>query len=223
MDINYLLVTFIAILIICIIRGARKGMLRIVYGIIAWIFLICFVNYASAIVASYLSVSTDIPAVIQENISTHLTDRYNESEEKEEGTGEEAVMVLVPATIKAEIEETVQESIQSTIKLISEELTEAAINGISTIVSVIAGIIIIFIVGKIIAAIGLVPGLRDVNRLLGIIAGFMEGMLITWLLMYIASCFPASGLGSFVIENAQKDQLLYYIYQNNIIAGIIGI
>ena len=84
------------------------------------------------------------------------------------------------------------------------------------------GILVIYIIDKIIKGIGLVPGIRDVNRLLGVIAGLIEGMLAIWLLMYIASCFPASAVGHFVIENAEKDQLLYFVYENNLIARIIG-
>lgn len=223
MELNYLLIACIVILLACIIRGAHRGMLRIVFGVVGWIFIICFINYSSDYVTSYISDNTKVPTVVQEHITTHLTDKYNTSEEKEAGTGEDAVMQVVPNYIKEKVTETVQSSIEATINFISQELTTAAIKGIATIVSIVAAILFLFILDKIIKAIGLVPGIKDVNRLLGIIAGVAEGMLIIWLLMYIASCFPASTLGEFVIKNAEKDQLVYFIYQNNLIARIIGI
>ena len=223
MELNYLLIIFVIVMLFCIIRGARKGMLRIIFGLCAWILLICFVNYGTAIAASYIEASTSVPTFIEERLDIHLHERYTKAEEKEAGTGENAVMVLVPERLKATIEESIQESIDIAINIIAEELTKAAIKGISTILCVILGIIIIFILDKIIKAIGFVPGVKDVNRLLGIIAGFLEGMLIIWLVMFIADCFPASVMGRFVIDNSENDQILYFIYQNNIIERIIGI
>lgn len=222
MDINYLLVSIVIILLICIIRGASKGILRIVFGLIGWIFLICFVNYGSEFVSNYMTDKTGIPELVQESIDNHLHKRYLDSEEKEVGSGENAVMVVVPEYIKEKIVESVRTSIDATISFIASELTLTAIKGISIILCVIVGILIIFIIDKIIKTIGLVPGVKDVNRLLGILAGFGEGMIIVWLLMFIADCFPSSAIGAFVLENLNDDQLLAFIHNNNIIKGIIG-
>ena len=223
MELNYLLIAFAIILLICVIRGATRGMLRIVFGLVAWIFLICFVNFGSDIFCSYLGANTTIPYIIEDNLNVHLHDRHNASEEKEVGSGEDAVLGIIPGSIKEKVEESVQNSIDSTISVISKELSDAAIKGISTIVCVVVGILIIFILDKLIKALGFVPGVKDVNRFLGIVAGFFEGMLLIWLLMFFANCFPASTFGRFIIENAENDQILYFIYQNNIIERIIGI
>ena len=222
MDINYLLIVIAIIMLFFVVRGARRGMMRIVFGVLAWVFLICFVNYSSNMIGFYLSNSTSLPYTIEESLVTHLTEKYTYSEEVEAGSGEDALLSMVPTSIKDEITQSVQNSIDTTIRLIATELTDAAINGISTILAVLAGILLIFLLDKIIKGIGLVPGIKDVNRLLGLIAGFVEGMMAVWLLMYIASCFPTSAIGQFVICNAEKDQLLYFVYQNNIIARIIG-
>ena len=223
MEYNILLIIFILLMISCIIRGATKGMLRIVFGMVAWIFLIIFVNYAGEFTTGYITSSTAIPSTIQETIDEHLHQKYTESEEKEAGTGQDAVMHMVPKNIQEKITESVQSSIDATIKLIAEELSLAAIKGISTIVCVIAGVLIIFLLSKLVRLIGLVPGVKDINRILGVAAGFAEGMLITWLMMFIADCFPASAMGQFIITNAEADQMLFFIYQNNIIERIIGI
>jgi uncharacterized membrane protein required for colicin V production len=207
----------------CVIRGTRRGMLRILFGIVAWVFLLCFINFGSDFATNYIMGNTDVPGIIQQNIDAHLHERYNESEGKEPGTGNEAILGVVPSTIKDTITTTIQESIDQTISLIAEELSRAAIKGISTILCVVLGILLIYLLDKLIKAIGFVPGVRDVNRLLGFIAGFIEGMLIVWLIMYIADCFPASALGRFVAINIDNDQILKFIYENNIIEQIIGI
>lgn len=220
---NPVLMVFIVLMLFCIIRGAKRGMLRIVYGLVSWIFLICFVNFACGLVSDYLNVNTPIPTMVQESIVSHLKDKYESSEQEEAGTGTDAVMKLVPASVREKLDETIQTSIDTTIQLISAELSETAIHGIAMVISVIAGTLVLFLLSKLIALLGLVPGIRGVNRSLGVIAGFGEGMLITWVCMYLADCFPTTELGSYIIEKTQVEPILTLVYESNIIERIIGI
>ena len=223
MEINYLLVIFGIILLISIIRGATKGMLRIVFGIVAWVILILFVNYGSTYVHDYINVNTQIPVVVQEKINERLHDKYTLSEEEQAGTGEDAVLFSVPARIRNKVMETVRNSVEETITLIALELTDAAIKGISTIICVVAGILLLIIIDKLLKLIGLVPGIHGFNRTLGIVAGLLEGLLIIWLLMYIADCFPTTTYGEFIHEYTESSQILLVLKETNIIARIIGI
>ena len=223
MEINYLLVIFGIILLISIIRGATKGMLRIVFGIVAWVMLILFVNYGSTYVHDYINVNTQIPVVVQEKINERLHDKYTLSEEEQAGTGEDAVLFSVPARIRNKVMETVRNSVEETITLIALELTDAAIKGISTIICVVAGILLLIIIDKLLKLIGLVPGINGFNRTLGIVAGLLEGLLIIWLLMYIADCFPTTTYGEFIHDYTESSQILLVLKETNIIARIIGI
>ena len=223
MEVNYLLIVCAVIMLICVIRGATKGMLRIVFGLVAWIALICFVNFGSEYVSNYIYNRTEVTQMINERIAEHLKERYNESEENEAGSGQESIIIMVPSNIREKIDQTVQSSIDSTISVVASELTFITIRGISIVISLVVGAILLYIISRIIVALGYAPGIRDVNRLLGIIAGLIEGMLIIWLIMFIADCFPASALGYFVANNVENDQILFSIYQNNLIERIIGI
>lgn len=220
---NPVLLIFIILMLTCTIRGAKRGMLRIIYGIISWIFLIWFVNFACGVISDYLNVNTPIPTMVQESIGTHLKEKYDLSEEKEVGTGTDAVLKLVPASVQEKLDETIQTSIDATIQLISKELSDTAIHGISIIISIIVGTLVLFILNWLIQVLGFVPGIRGANRTLGIVAGLLEGFLITWLCMYLADCFPSSDLGSYIIEKTLADPLLTHVYQINVIEQIIGI
>ena len=218
MEFNLLFIIFIIVMLLFIIRGANRGMIRIIYSLVAWGFLIIFVNYAS-----YLTLHTELPSHVEELIGDHLHKKYEASEEKEAGSGQDAVISVVPEFIMKDIEQSVQTSIDNTIKAISEDLTGSAIKGISTILSIAIGIILIVLVDTLLRAIGFVPGLRDVNKLLGVIAGAAEGLLFTWLIMYLANCFPATTTGQFIITYAKANQVMNIIYTNNPIERIIGI
>ena len=130
---------------------------------------------------------------------------------------------IVPAAIKDKVNDSIQTSIDATITLISKELSDTAIHGISMLIALIVGTLALFLISKVIRLIGFVPGIRDVNRLLGIIAGFIEGLLITWLCMYLANCFSTMDLSIYIVEKIKVEPILSYIYENNIIERIIGI
>lgn len=220
---NPVFIIFIVLMAYCTIKGALKGMLMIVYRMVSWIFLICFINFACGFVSDYITNDTVIPVFVQERISEHLLEKYQVSEQEEEGTGNDAVLKLVPASIQEKVKDSIQTSIDSTITLISKELSDTAIRGISMLIAIIVGTLILFLICKVIRVVGLVPGIRDVNRLLGIIAGFIEGLLITWLCMYLVDCFSTTDLSIYIVEKINVEPVLSYIYENNIIAEIIGI
>ena len=220
---NPLVIIFILLMIFCIIRGARKGILKILYGMISWILLLWFVNTACVYISDYLNVSTPLPTVIQDHIFTNLNSKYENTEAIEAGTGMDAVMKLIPEPLKLSINETIHNSIEATIHAITLELSETAIKGISIIISVIVGVLILFILDKVINLLGNLPGIYSVNMILGIVAGLVEGLLVTWFCMYLADCFPTTLFGQFIISNSKGNDLMNYVYQTNLIEQIIGI
>ena len=220
---NPVLIAFLILMVVCIIRGLHKGMLRIIYGMISWIFIIWFVNFTFSEVSNYLYESTNIPAFVQETIAGNLTKKYEASEAEQEGTGEDAMLKMVPASIKDKIDEGIHNTVESTIAFVSKELCDTAIRGISTITSMLIGVLVVFLLRKLIIFIGRVPGIKEVNKTLGFAAGCLEGMLITWLIMYLADCFPTTDWGHYVLDNIAVDPLLTHVYQMNVITRIIGI
>ncbi len=220
---NPLVIIFILLMLFCIIRGARKGILKILYGMISWILLLWFVNTACVYISDYLNVSTPLPTIVQAHILTNLNEKYENTEAIESGTGMDAVMKLIPEPLRLSINETIHNSVEATIQAITEELSETAIKGISILISVILGVLVLFILNRLINLLGNLPGINSVNTVLGIVAGFIEGLLITWLCMYIADCFPTTMFGQFIIANSKGNDLMNYVYQINIIEQIIGI
>lgn len=220
---NPLLISFILVMAFCIIRGARKGIMRIIYGMISWILLLWFVSTACGYISEYLNVNTQIPTIVQQSIFSNLQEKYNATESVEEGTGLSAVMQILPEDLRATIDQTIHNSIEVTIQNISSKLSENAIRGISTIISVLLGVLLLFILDRLIKLLGNIPGVNGVNTALGVAAGFVEGLLITWLCMYLADCFPASSFGQFVLSNCNQNQFMNYVYQINLIKQIIGI
>ena len=96
-------------MIFCIVRGAKKGMLRIIYGLISWILLLWFVNTACGYISDYLNVNTSIPTIMQEAILSNISERYEENEQTQQGTGIEGVVNILPYSVRERIDATAQE------------------------------------------------------------------------------------------------------------------
>ena len=129
-------------MIFFMVRGAHRGMIRIIYSLVAWIFLLLFVNYGKVYVADYIKIHTEIPTRVENAIDGHLHTKYEHSEAEEVGSGRDAVLYIVPEFAKDDIETSIENSIDNIIKAVAKELSDAAINGISNILLIAVGIII---------------------------------------------------------------------------------
>ena len=220
---NYVLIIFLLILLYCLINGARKGVIRIVFGLIAWAFVLWFINFSIPYISDAIYSNTTISQDIKDNIDEHLHETYSDSESEDEGSGNDAILALIPSSLQEMAQEQMQSSIDAAISVIAEELTTTAIQGIATLIGVIIAILIVFLVGKLVNLIGLIPGLKEVNRFFGAFAGLLEAALIIWFILYIADCFPTSAFGEFILNGVNGDEMLTYIYDHNLIKTIVGI
>ena len=82
--------------------------------------------------------------------------------------------------------------------------------------SLIVVSIIVSIIGNVLESIARLPGLNSINKLGGIIAGLVKGIIIVYIAMFVIGMLP---IKSFKGVSAQvKDSYIGgYIYNNNII------
>ena len=121
MDINILLVIFIVLMLFFVVRGAQRGVIRIIYSLVAWICLLLFVNYGKVYVADYIKIHTEIPTRVEKAIDGHLHTKYEHSEEEEVGSGRDAVLSIVPEFAKDDIETSIENSIDNIIKAVASK------------------------------------------------------------------------------------------------------
>lgn len=214
---NYFFIICILIMFACFIAGTHRGMLKIIYGIIAWVFVFWFVNFANPYVLEALNEHTNIEVVINEKITERLELKYEESEKEEEGSGKMAVYNIIPLTLRESFNEIVKDSVDKFIETVASAFTDLAMKGVAAVLSIILAYLIIWLIGKILILVNFMPGLNQVNRLLGGITGLLEGLLIIWIIMFVADMFPTSLIGQVVVENVSSNEILLTIYDNNFI------
>ncbi len=221
MTINALVIIFLILALICALSGVNKGMLRTIFSLIAWILLLWFINYSSPLISAYIVDNTAISQTIESQISDSLKTKYDNAELKEAGSGQDRILLLIPSNIKNEISDTIEDSVDTVIEFVAKELTQSAVNGLSVILALVVGFIIIKLIDLILKAVTKIPGLSALDRVLGLIVGLVKGLLLIWLILFIADCFPATALGSYIISSCQDNSVLLYLYEYNGISNII--
>lgn len=66
------------------------------------------------------------------------------------------------------------------------------------------------------------PLISSADKLLGIVAGVLEVILFLWTMYSLILLYGCGELGQWVLEGTQKSRILTLIYENNLLAPIIG-
>lgn len=233
---NWVLILVIAILAGYTLAGFSKGFLKIVYSLVSWIVILVVVIVATPYIENYLKNDTGIynkviaycEEAIREQAQKQLTER-----------GEGAAEALSENELFTVIADKIPEELLENLKMQATELTdewmddqglynktavamaELLIQGISTFVAIILGVIISIMISALLGFISHLPIIGFTNRILGLAAGAVNGLLIVWIAFYLVAVLCTTKLGSTVITQICENELLLYLYENNIVLALL--
>lgn len=100
------------------------------------------------------------------------------------------------------------------------------------VMNVIAMVLLLCLVGVIRHVLNLVffsakalsglPIISWVDKLLGIVVGVFETVLLLWTLYILAAIFEMGTVGEILLNNTQSSPILLWIYQHNYLAWAVG-
>lgn len=224
-NISFFNMSFIVAVIIMIFlcyRGYKKGLLYVVFGVIAMIFMVLFTAIAEPTVTIFIRENTPIEENLHKLIEEDLEKRADTIIIENGGAGAEDFINALPEALSSRINETANTAKDTVIETTADALCYRALTGMSSILTMIAGIVIVLIVRAIVLAIGRAPVIRGINKFLGFIAGFAEGIMVIWVILFFASRFVSSTLGHTIIEDCGENFVLAYLYNFNPIVWFLG-
>jgi hypothetical protein len=229
---NWLLILVILVIAANIVIGYRKGFLRVAYSLVEWVLILIFINWASPYVTDFLVTQTGI----SERIEAHCTEQIRQSMEEALGNGiqedpgnqeensqenlTEAQLEELGVRLPASLFGAVLEKSGAYSKL-AEQVTDLAVRGISYLLTLIVALLLFYWLRKALHLIDKIPILNGVNRLIGIIAGLIKGLLLTWIGFALVAAFAGTVWGKFLISYIYEAPILTWLYDNNIILTII--
>jgi uncharacterized membrane protein required for colicin V production len=219
---NLLLILVLALFVGNIIWGYKKGFLRVAYSLVAWVILLAAVSWVTPYVSEFVVNSTEIDTSIQQGITTKL----------QEVVADADVEIKLPEVISTNIlgieasmdgdvliDQALQES--GAYEEVSLKLTMLVINAACFIVVFIVTKIILTIIEKILGFIHKLPLIGDADALLGVIAGAIKALVITWVVMAVVALLSTTEYGGIIVAMIYESIPLAWLYENNLILNLM--
>lgn len=140
-----------------------------------------------------------------------------------EGTDQEDLIsgLPLPASIKETLLENKNEGIKNINEYIVEYMTGIIINALAFILTFIAIRIILWAISLALDLISKLPVLNQINKMAGLAAGILHGLIIVWLLFLLLTVFGGSELGQKAFAMIDDSAILSAIYNNNLLLGFV--
>lgn len=230
---NWVLLLVLLILGYNIIRGYRKGFLRIVYSLVSWVIVLTFVTVTTPYINTYLMEYTTLYEQIEKKCSEQIKKSV---EEKQKSVQSENSLdnqelsqfgIMLPDSVVNDIFDktgNVAGEIMAQSGLydeIAKRIAEFVVEGIAFLIALVAAWTIVHIIARMLRIVSRIPVLSGVNRTLGVFAGGIYGVILVWIGFYIVAVTSTSELGGMLVTYIYQSNLLKYLYENNAILTIV--
>lgn len=169
--------------------------------------------------------------VINESTDEDVVDSYVAEEFAKEPTKSEQVGIIeelkVPMFLKEALIENNNNEMQKKLK--TDGFYKYIAKYSSYIIASVLSFIILYILVQctlsllsvIIGAVLELPIINMVNRMGGLVLGFIEAILITWVLFLLMSIFVNTEFVQMVVKQIEDSVFLSYLYSNNMLLNVI--
>ena len=229
---NWVLMIVLLLLIWEMMRGYRRGFLRTIYSLVSWIIVLVFVMWATPYIDTFLLEHTSL----YEKIEMYCADEVRQSAEKsaEQAVGQNAGYESL-AELGLNLPEGVLNDILEKTGAAADEFLESSgvydqiakgmagfmVEGISFFIALIAAWILVYFISQLLGIVSKIPIIHGLNKILGIFAGGIYGVILVWIAFYLIALSSASELGGVLISYIYQNTLLQFLYENNLIISIM--
>lgn len=236
---NWLLIIVILVLAGNIVWGFSRGFLRVIYSMLAWIAILVFVTWATPYVANVLTEKTNIDNRIESNLDEKLHelvigDTNGQKEDREPdaqnpGQGKknyrDLQMKLPDAVINKlfdtnKIADQILEG-SGAYDVVAGRATDLAMRVISFVLVLLIAVISFHLLSIVLKVVEKLPLIGGINRLLGLFAGLVKGILIIWLAFAIIAMAGTTDIGIVLISYIYESPLLIWAYENNFVLTLL--
>lgn len=231
---NWLLIIVLVILAFSVWNGYRKGFIRVLFSLVSLIVTLVLATVATPYVVTYIEEQTTIDDKITEKCLIHVEEKAqqkleDESQQQTQQAQEEAEKsgVDIPAEwlekIVGEGSRQVGQALEESgiYQEMAQKLSHFIVCGATFFLLLILISLVLHLLIHMLDLVAKLPGIKQVNHLLGMIMGLIKGILFIWLLMYLLSIFATGPFGLMMMDYIQKSRFLSFLYQYNLLLDIL--
>lgn len=236
---NWLLIIVILVLAGNIVWGFSRGFLRVIYSMLAWIAILVFVTWATPYVANVLTEKTNIDNRIESNLDEKLHelvigDTNGQKEDREPdaqnpGQGKKNyrdLQMKLPDAVTNKLFDTNKIADQilegsGAYDVVAGRATDLVMRVISFVLVLLIAVISFHLLSVVLKVVEKLPLIGGINRLLGLFAGLVKGILIIWLAFAIIAMAGTTDIGIALISYIYESPLLIWAYENNFVLTLL--
>lgn len=223
---NLMLLTFLAIVLLCVLLGYHRGLLKSALsaiGIIGAILLANVLNpYVRNLLCDHTNIKESVKSRIERGLNVERLDDQNSIYGKEEYLEKTDLPEIVKNYIRSNDKvRSGQDSLRSYVEQVVEYLTDMVMNGIAYVLTVILVAMIFVIALALSSLVSGIPVVKGIDKVGGIVFGGVQAVLIIWMIMLIVTFFSAFSWGADMMDMIDKSEVLAFIYKNNIFLKIV--
>lgn len=206
-------IVVIAILILNIIIGYKKGLINVVFNILAFFIaiIITFILYKP--VSNFIINNTEIDDKIKQTIIENSKKEDNSDNEKTESSN------IIQKYVEDSIKNAEEDAKEKTIELVANTISIRGVEILTGILLFIVTRLILIVLGFITKFVANLPLIKQFNEIGGVLYGLFKGLLIIYIIltiMFFVVSINQKGIISKTIENSYITKILY---DNNIIVN----
>lgn len=225
---SLVVVILFGIMLFNMIRGYKRGVLLVVYSIVAWGVILIAANGLAPKVKEFMVNHTGIYQSIEQSCEKSINDRLSESVDNSLDASREYTVgtlqkqgIYLPKQMVDQMESNMAQTGDKIVQesgigqYIAEYITQFILTGISYFLTMVILSILFGIIKRVISVANQVPVLGGVNKFLGLLLGLVQGVMVVCIILYFVSLISTTGLGNWFYRQIQVNPVLLGLYNAN--------
>ncbi len=212
---NWLLVLTVCFVAANIVHGFSKGLLRVLYSMVAWILVLAAVSWMTPYVADWMMKNTTITERIESSCKEKIQDIVIGEEETGSSETGDYDTVFWDSLLETQMSAVGFPGESGIYDAMAQKMMEVTVKAVSFILVLVVTLLISSLLTKILDLIGKLPVIGEANHVLGGVAGFAKGIFLVWLFFAFIAIRSTTAAGGALYTQIQKTPLLFWFYKNN--------
>ncbi|MCR5468806.1 MAG: CvpA family protein [Lachnospiraceae bacterium] len=233
-SLNILLVLVLLGIAISTVEGYRRGALKCLFTLVAWIVAIVLVAtinpYVTSLIEDYTTIDESIEGSVEDFLRTNEKKALSISEDDDEEEVKDTTTGLLtekgvdlPGMVLDFLTQGVVKSVDDMIEnsgvytAVAESVAHFIVKGLSFIATWIIVWVLFAIINHTLDLVSYIPIIGGANQILGAAAGAARGLLIVWFAFYVISLMCTTPIGATCISQIRSSFILTWLYENNLL------
>lgn len=216
---NWILIVVLAILIGNALVGLRVGFIKTVFSLVSMVIALILTIWISPNVNDMLKNNDKFYHMINDRVEKMLSLQ----EEKAASTEDEQYIegLPIPKSWKKTLIENKKDATDNLKGYIAEYVTGVIINALAFILTFVAALIVLWALCFALNIVSKLPLLNQINKLAGLAAGLVHGLVLVWLLFILLTVFGSAKFGQEAFVMIEDNAFLSLIYNNNLLLRFV--